>query len=263
MGACAEREVEVGRQAEDERAGGQQRAPAHQRARVDPCNGEGERHRVDCHEGMVRRPQAAPEERRGEVCAVARRRPAERRRGGQHDEERVQRVHALDRRLGPEARSDGEQQCSEDGRDRAHPELAAEAVEEAARQRTARGAEDAQAPGDRAEREDDRPRLPEQHVERIARRVRDAEQRDRRRQLAAVAHVDRGTGAERVHREDRRRDRQRRRPGAHDGCRTANPLHESSAALTRTGDVPRSAARREKIVLRNGSSPCRLYVRPT
>ena len=62
----------------------------------------------------------------------------------------------------------------------------------------AESAEEAHPVGDRSERESEDPEPAEQHVERIARRVRDAEKGGRRDQLAAVPDVDRPARTPRI-----------------------------------------------------------------
>ena len=74
--------------------------------------------------------------------------------GCEHDEEGVQRVHALHVGLRPEARSEGEQQRREQRGDRIQPRAPAQKQEQRrAGSRGAGGGEEAHAPGDRSERQ--------------------------------------------------------------------------------------------------------------
>src|SRR5262249_36505118 len=104
--------------------------------------------------------------------------------------------------LAPEARRHGQEERREERGDRPEPVRAREAIEERARGGRRRRAEEAHAPRDGAEGQGERPELPEEHVERVPGRVRDAEQVDGRHQLAAVPDVDRRTRAEGVEDEE-------------------------------------------------------------
>ena len=132
--------------------------------------------------------------------------PAHRQERRPRHEERVQRVHPLDVGLRPERGAEGEEERGEDGGGRGEARLPGEAIQHAARGGPAEGGEQAHAKRDRADGDQQGPQLAEQHVQRVARGVGDAEDRDRGDQLAAVPDVDGAAGAQGVDHEHARGD---------------------------------------------------------
>ena len=201
--ARPDRQVDVRQEPGDEAARAGQDQPRTSRQRGLGQDGEepdGDRHQG--HERVVGRAEPAEERGNDQIPVATRRVPRERGGGRQHHEQRVQRVDALDVGLAPEARADREQQGRGGGGHAVQSQAKAEAMEERHRRRGAGRAEEAHPERDRAQRHEQGPELPQQHVERIPAGMRNAQGVDGRHQLAAVPDVDRAAGADRVEGKD-------------------------------------------------------------
>ena len=167
---------------------------------------------------MVGRPQAthqcdgdeAPVAGSAVTAGADRREPAqgEQRRPG--DEAGLERVDALDSGLRPEAGRGGEERRRGRRRSAADRHRPAGQVEQAHGEAGAEGREQAHPEGDRSEGQQEGPELAEKDVERIPGRMRNAQRRHRRHQLAGIPDVDRPARPGGVDREEGERE-----PGAH------------------------------------------------